>query len=325
MGNNFYYNNGFGTPVGNLPQRVNVAGKNLLSKDQIDILKQNNLTPQEEFFRKPTKIDMDRTFCTHRDGNGNLCVERVTDEDGNEAYHCPICNHTFHYLPPEDPTTFEKAKVAAGVIDDCLNSIKININNPDDGLKNVLVSGYVVNQIPKMLKISSDMARRLKDQIAQSVNGVAGGPRGYDPSSMYSALLSGSVAGVPGFATPQFQQQPVMNYAQQPGYAAPQMMGQPQMQQQMPQGQPQPMQAQPQAYAQPGMAGMMGQQFQYAQPAPMINNPIAGQVVAQQQQTTAPAPAATPAPQTQPAATQTANVSVGTTGTMPAAGVAFKG
>lgn len=322
MGNDFYFNGG--VPVGNLQQKVNVAGKNLLSKDQIDILKQNNLTPQEEFFKKPSTIDMNRTFCTHRDSNGNLCVERVTDEDGNEAYHCPICNHTFHYLPPEDPSTFEKAKVATKVLDDCLNSIKININNPDDGLKTVVAVGYVVNQIPKMLKISSDMARRLKDQIAQSAGGVAGGARGYDPSSIYSALVSGNVAGFPGFATPQFQQQPIMNYAQ--GYAAPQMLGQPQpqMQQQMAQVQPQPMQVQPQAYAQPGMTGMMGQQFQYAQPAPMINNPIAGQVVAQQQQTTAPAPAATPAPQTQPAATQTANVSVGTNGTA-ATGVAFKG
>lgn len=308
MGNDFNYFNG-GVPVGSLPQKINVAGRNLLSKEEIDTLKQNNLSPQEEFFKKPSQLDLTKTMCSHRDENGNLCLERVTDDAGNEAYHCRLCNHTFHYLPPEDPATFEKAKVAAGVLDDCLNSIKVNINNPDEGLKTVVAIGYVVNQVPKMMKISSDMARRLKDQIANAANGMGGGPRPFDPSSMYAALISGSVASIPGFAMQQFQQAPVMNYAQ-PGvnnYGV------------APQAVPMQPQAQPvQAYAQPGM---MGQQFQYAQPATMINNPIAGQVVAQQPQNTVPAAAATPAPQTQPAATQTANVSVGTAGT----GVTFKG
>lgn len=213
----------FNTPFGGYGYAPNQAPampafKNLFGKREMDMIR----SKPQGFSTKMTQEDLYRAICLHKDENGIIVVDRVTDENGDVAYHCPICGATFHYIDPSTPLSEIKNIVAN--FNDLFQTVKLMDVGKNEDMKNIyMFEGYLrrMTQLWKILSEAwsrianqSDMFSRNNDRnvfdLAASIfgNGAMSSMPGY---GYYGAPQQ------QGFGQPQFQQphQPMYN-PQQP-------------------------------------------------------------------------------------------------------------
>lgn len=291
----------FGQESVQQPKPVSVVSSNMLTDDEIEVLKHANMQAPEELFKEPTDLDNIRVKCTHRDNTtGRYTLQNCSDSKGNPAFRCTICGKVLHYLDPEDPSNVKKVEDAVEIVDDAIESIKINSFQSPEAMKNVYIVSYINNQVPKMLRVTGEQAKRIKEsfigQSAYQQNGA------FNAAGVYNAFTAGAFNMNQPTVLVNPQANPIPGVQYNPGVAAPVVNGVPMM---APVNTGVNYNNQAAVVAAGGVPGYAG-----------ASNPI-GSVV-NPQTAGAPTPAPVPAPQTTPGTPVPVQVNVGTPTTFKA-------
>lgn len=179
-----------GEPVTPVQKQVTVVSSNLLTNEEIEMVKQYNKQLPEELFKAPSDIEVIMNKCTHRDNTtGKFTLDPCTDKNGNPALRCSICGTIFHYMDPADDTTNIRAQRAADQMHDVYESVKVNMFNAPEKMKNVFIADFINQQMPKMLRITGEKTQRIKEAFINQ-NGINTNGT-FDASAVYNGFQNG--------------------------------------------------------------------------------------------------------------------------------------
>lgn len=261
--------------------------RNILTPDQINLLKENSVT-RDGFYTPINEVQQAASMCTHKNQNGGFALSEP-GSDGKRT--CSICHSRFHYIEPDEKTVEQVKQMASDMVD-LLETIKTNKGDIDPEIgRQIYQFIEVVKQLPNMWYNSSEYIKR-------ATNGPQNGvmfQNGPSPFGMLNIMYGAQQY----YPQPMMQQQPM--YYPQPGVPQQPVAQQPVMQAPMqPQAAPQvPVQQYYQPAQQPVQYTPYGVLPPNVMPGAAMSNPI-GHVVPGQQAVAPQTPTApTAAPATQ--------------------------